>query len=153
MIYYKHTQPGWGVLLILGTSTALTAVWAAFTGWNILFLVLSAVQIIAMVLFASLTVEITGAELALTFGPGLIRKRWHLKDIASCHAVRNAWWYGLGIHFTPHGWLYNVSGLDAVEVKLHGGKRLRIGTDVPHELERAVGQAIYEHDPHFQRPA
>lgn len=151
MTLYKHTQPGWGILSILGISSAVTFIWSAAAGWNILLLALTAVQLAAMFLFASLTVEITYTELRIAFGPGLIRKRWPLTDITSCHAVRNAWWYGLGIHLTPYGWLYNVSGLDAVELKLHGGKRLRIGTDAAHELERAIGQAVYEHDPHLHK--
>jgi hypothetical protein len=35
---------------------------------------------------------------------------------------------------TPHGWLYNVSGLDAVEIQLCSGKKFRIGTDQSSEL-------------------
>jgi len=38
--------------------------------------------------------------------------------------------------------LYNVSGFDAVEIKLRTGKKFRIGTDVPQELEKAIEQAI-----------
>ncbi len=38
--------------------------------------------------------------------------------------------------------LYNVSGFDAVEIKLRTGKKFRIGTDVPQELEEAIRQAI-----------
>ncbi len=40
------------------------------------------------------------------------------------------------------GWLYNVSGTDAVELKMKNGKRYRIGTDVPGELAEAIRQAI-----------
>jgi len=43
---------------------------------------------------------------------------------------------------TPHGWLYNVSGLDAVEVTTKSGKKYRIGTDVPAELEQAIRSVL-----------
>jgi hypothetical protein len=43
--------------------------------------------------------------------------------------VRNRWWYGFGIRLTPHGWLYTVRGLDAIEVRLSNGRTFRVGTD------------------------
>ena len=42
----------------------------------------------------------------------------------------------------PWGWMYNVSGLDAVEIELKGGGRFRIGTDEPDELVRAIRQGM-----------
>jgi len=47
-----------------------------------------------------------------------------------------------GIRWMWPGWLYNVSGTDAVELKMKNGKRYRIGTDVPGELAEAIRQAI-----------
>jgi hypothetical protein len=38
--------------------------------------------------------------------------------------------------------IFNVSGLDAVEIKMKNGKIYRIGTDEPKQLERAILQAI-----------
>ena len=81
-------------------------------------------------------------EVEARFGPGPIRKRFKLNEIESCQVVRNHWYYGWGIRLTPHGVLYTVSGLDAVEIKLRTGKKFRIGTDVPQELEEAIRQAI-----------
>jgi len=40
------------------------------------------------------------------------------------------------------GWMYNVWGLDAVELNLTSGKVFRIGTDEPAELLAAVEQLI-----------
>jgi hypothetical protein len=37
--------------------------------------------------------------------------------------------------------MFNVSGLDAVELELISGKRFRIGTDHPEGLETAIRQA------------
>ena len=97
---------------------------------------------VALVLFSSLTVIIWEEELEVRFGPGPIRKRFKLNEIKSCHVVKNPWYYGWGIRLTPHGMLFRVSGFDAVEIKLRTGKKFRIGTDVPQELEEAIRQAI-----------
>jgi hypothetical protein len=73
------------------------------------------------------------------FGPGLIRKKIALADIREVHAVRNSWVAGWGIHWMPgRYWLWNVSGLDAVELTLTSGKKFRIGTDEPESLIRAI---------------
>jgi hypothetical protein len=98
--------------------------------------------LIALVLFYSLTVEIDETKLIVKFGFGIINKKFILKDIESCHTVKNHWYYGWGIRITPHGWLYNISGFDAVEIKMKNGKTYRIGTDEPKNLERAIMQAI-----------
>jgi hypothetical protein len=52
-----------------------------------------------------------------------------LADIAGCEAIRTRWWYGWGIHLTPYGWLYNVSGFDAVAITLRNGRKFALGTD------------------------
>jgi hypothetical protein len=38
--------------------------------------------------------------------------------------------------------LYNVSGTNAVEIKLRSGRRFRIGTDEPEALARALRMVI-----------
>lgn len=96
-------------------------------------------------LFHSLVVTVRGdaseAFLRVQFGWGLIRRTIPLASIESARPVRNSWWYGWGIRLTPHGWLWNVSGLDAVELELTSGKRFRIGTDEPGRLVRAIEAA------------
>jgi hypothetical protein len=89
-------------------------------------------------LFGSLTVEVDDEELRHWFGPGFWKKSYQLLDIESATVVRNSWIYGWGIRFTPHGWLYNVSGLDAVQLQLRSGRKLRIGTDDPQGLIEAI---------------
>lgn len=93
------------------------------------------------VLFSSLTVYVTDRELVFYFGPGFWTRRFALDDIISAEAVRNAALYGWGIRYTPHGWLYNVSGLRAVEVTVRGEGQIRIGTDEPEALEQAIEQS------------
>ncbi len=92
-------------------------------------------------LFHSLTIEIADRELCWRFGPGLIHKSVPLNEIVSAEPVRTgpSW----GIHWSPRtGWLYNVSGFDAVLVTLRGGKKLAVGTDEPEALSTAIRQQI-----------
>jgi hypothetical protein len=64
-----------------------------------------------------------------------------LADIASVRPIPVRWWYGWGIHVTPHGWLYNVSGWKAVEITLCHGDRFCLGTDEPENLLKAIQEA------------
>ncbi len=89
-------------------------------------------------LFGSLTVTVDDETVVATFGPGWPRKTVPLTLVRGARPVRNRWWYGWGIRYTPHGWLYNVSGLDAVELEMPGGRSLRIGTDEPERLAAAI---------------
>ena len=91
-----------------------------------------------LALFYALTVEIDATHLSFRFGIGLIRKRVPLAEIVEAQPVRNTWMHGWGIHRTPHGWLYNVSGREAVEIALASGKRFRLGTDEPRRLAQIL---------------
>ncbi len=92
--------------------------------------------------FDSLTVKVSPTYISLKFGIGIIRKRFAIVDVQNAAIVRNRWYYGWGIRLTPHGWLYNVSGLDAVEIQLRNGRKYRIGTAEPIELLSAIESAI-----------
>ena len=76
--------------------------------------------------------------LRIRFGPGVIRNDFSLKDVEPCHVVKTPWHYDWGIHLTLPGRLYNVSGYYAIEIKMKTGKKCRIGTDVPDDLETAI---------------
>ncbi len=89
-------------------------------------------------LFSSLTISVDSEELQHYFGPGFWKKTYVLQDIESIEQVRNSWIFGWGIRLTPYGWLYNVSGLDAVEVQLRSGRKFRIGTDDPQGVISAI---------------
>ena len=54
--------------------------------------------------------------------------------------VQNKLWWGRGIHLTPGGWLYNVAGLESVEIVMRDGKRFRIGSDDADMLARALNR-------------
>ena len=139
---YEHTQVGYLIIVAMAAVMVLIGVVLANVGINWIAIGVLVVIAVTLVLCCSLTVVIWEDELEVRFGPGLIRKRFKLNEIESCQVVKNHWYYGWGIRLTPHGVLYNVSGFHAVEIKLRTGKKFRIGTDVPQELEEAIRQAI-----------
>ncbi len=95
----------------------------------------------SLLLFSILTVKVDARSLAQ------VRSRAYpeavpLSEIESHSAVRNPWYYGWGLRRTPIGWLYNVSGLEAVEITMKDGRKVRIGTDDPAGLDAAIGAAL-----------
>ena len=140
---YKHTQVGYvtgGVLL-----AALPLIYFAFMVEDgelgaFGYAVLGAFGVLAVV-FSSLTVQVTDRELVFYFGPGFWTRRFALHDIISVKVVRNSPLYGWGIRYTHHGWLYNVSGFQAVELTIRGEGQIRIGTDEPEALKRVLEEA------------
>ncbi len=105
-------------------------------------LLVGAVFVFVLTMITSLTVEIKEGLLEARFGIGAIRKRVRLEEIESYKRVKYPWYYGYGIRLTPHGWLYNIYGRDAVEITQKNGKTFLIGTNDPSGLEMALKQAI-----------
>ncbi len=139
--HYRHTQFGTVIVLALILAAGFTVGMEVLTGVAPLAVIGVALMGVFLALFFSLTVEIDATHLTFRFGIGLIRQRIPLAEIVAAKPVRNTWLYGWGIHRTPHGWLYNVSGWEAVEITLVTGKRFRLGTDEPQRLARML-QAI-----------
>ena len=105
-------------------------------------MVVSIILLVCLLLFYKLRITIEDQTLCASFGVGIIRKRVRLAEIVECEPIRIRWWYGWGIHLTPHGWLYNVSGFDAVAITLRDGRKLALGTDDPHGLVEAIRHSI-----------
>jgi hypothetical protein len=152
MSHYENTQPGtfirimtgsWvvffgvlaGVMLALGEKEAAIVL-------GVITVMLAVINGIVFVLFHSLTVRISPSDIAISFGVGLIRKRFPIGDIRSVRTVRNRWYNGFGIRKIRGGWLYNVSGFDAIEIHLKNERKYRIGTNQPKELLAAVESAL-----------
>jgi hypothetical protein len=89
-------------------------------------------------LFAVLTVRVDGSHVSATFTFGFPNYRIALSEIESVTAVRNKSWWGIGLRKIPGGWMYNVWGLDAVELTRTGASVFRIGTDDPSGLANAI---------------
>ena len=88
--------------------------------------------------FSGLSTFVYKDRVSVRFRGGFIRRDILMEDIKSVKAVKNKWYYGWGVRYIGNGWMYNVSGFDAVELTLRSGRRFRIGTDKPKELEEAI---------------
>jgi hypothetical protein len=137
---YQHTQPGTLMIVTLAVAAVVSAAIAygdaGASRWLAGAVALG--LIVLAWLFSSLTVVVDDQDVHWYFGPGAWRYRTALNDIESAHAVRNSWLNGFGIRMGSGFRLYNVSGLDAVELKLKDGNIRRIGTDDPAGLATAL---------------
>ncbi|MFQ5768034.1 MAG: hypothetical protein ACE5ID_08635 [Acidobacteriota bacterium] len=140
-MHYQHTQRGNLVLGICGAFCLLTLLSSLMFSSPILVLPVVAPFLLFGWLFHSLTIEVDPRQIELRFGPGLIWKRFKTAEIQSARTVRNHWYQGWGIRWIWSGWLFNISGLDAVEIDLSSGRRYRLGTDQPQKLLRAIHSA------------
>jgi hypothetical protein len=134
---YEHTQPAVTVLIITG---AIALSFLCVGVFQKQLLIGGAVLVIISWLFRSLTIEVTETELIWKFGGGWLRKRVPLREIASVKIVRTNVLEGWGIHITRFGWLYNVSGFEAVAITLNSGKRFALGTDEAEKLVSALAE-------------
>jgi hypothetical protein len=144
MTHYEHRQTGFSIIYAIGLPALIILAVVVFSPAAPpgLFLAL-VVLILSAILFWKLTIKIENETLRVSFGPGLIRKTIPVTDIVAVEPIRIRWWWGWGVHytFTPYGWLYNVSGLDAVAITLRDGRRLCLGTDEPEALVKAIQDA------------
>ncbi len=150
MSEYEHTQTGTlnsALLRAFALISGGSGVWTVFRSTILRALPMLATSVVLAACaftFDSLTVQVSPTYISLKFGIGIIRKRFAIVDVQDASIVRNHWYYGWGIRLTPHGWLYNVSGLDAVEIQLRDGRKYRIGTDESIELLSAIEYAILD---------
>jgi hypothetical protein len=141
---YRHTQRGTLFVTVYGLIAVGIAVLFARYGASTPLIPSMAIVLLAVAaaIFCCLTVSVSHETITLRFGVSPIRKRFQVRDILTVGVVRNRWYYFWGVRYTPHGWLYTVSGLDAVEIGLRNGRKYRIGTDDPARLRAAIQEEI-----------
>lgn len=140
---YEHTQTGYLGFIVLA--------WMMFIGGLVMTLagedqgeaalalgVSSLVILIVVFWFNRLKVRVNGERVRVSFGPGWPRQTFKTHEIIGFRQIRNKWYYGWGVRRAPSGWMYNVWGLDAVELDLANGKKFIIGTNEPTELLAAL---------------
>ncbi len=140
---YKHTQNGNLMIIILIIAILLFGIILAQTDFNFFITVLMFFILFIIYSFKSLQVKIDEKYLKIKFGYGIFQKKFLLNNITSAKIVKNHWYYGWGIRLWlwPYMWIFNVSGLDAVEIKTKNNKIYRIGTDEPEKLKQVILQA------------
>lgn len=142
MSRYEHTQIGhviiWSVLAIILIASC------GLIGSPLHReppVIVSIILLVCLVLFYRLRIAIDGETPCASFGIGVIRKRVRLANIVEYEPIRIRWWHGWGIHSTPCGWLYNVSGFEAVLITLRDGSKFALGTDDPDGLTAGIRNA------------
>jgi hypothetical protein len=143
MVTYRSRQFGWILIGLADVLVVVAFVLGVFVG--------GALALTGLVLFiasllltftAILTVTVDDEHLTAAFTLGWPVYRVPIAEITDAEAVRNAAWWGLGIRRVPGGvWMYNVGGLDAVEITRGDGQRFRIGTNDPRGLLAAIDTA------------
>ena len=139
---YKNTQIGYLLIVALGAATLLIGYLNVVTRFNPGTLLILAFMTLFLALFATLTTHVNGQVVDIQFGIGLMRRRFPLQDVEEYQIVTNPWYYGWGIHLIPGGWIYNVSGWEAVELQMKGGRKYRIGTNDPQGLMNAIETSL-----------
>jgi hypothetical protein len=137
---YQHTQKVPGKILTAATLAGF-AVGLTPSGLLLRLVTWGTLGAVA-VIFRSLTVEVDASEVRLQFGDGLIKREFALKHISSIDKVRTTPLRGWGMRWLGSGWLYNIYGLDAVELHFNDGKRAIIGTDEPDNLLAAIKENL-----------
>jgi len=149
----KFTQFGTFSVMILGPLFLLTLVLAlilkpsdimgkVITGF------VSLSMGICLLIFYKLTIIIDDTHLSFRLGIGLVSRKYPLADIKECKPVKNNPLTGIGIRLYSKGWLYNVSGLDAIELTFkHKNPRVRIGTDKPEEIAQLISERLGKDSP------
>jgi hypothetical protein len=145
-VEYRHVQWGYtaiptfiflaAILPISATedeaSAAVTAAMAAF----------SIAIVIVVIVFSRLEVSVSGGRIVASFGFGRPHREIEISDVVAVRQVRNSWMQGWGVRKISDGWMYNVWGLDAVEVDLTSGKVFRIGTNDAENLLAVIALQI-----------
>lgn len=144
---YKHTQIGYLLIVALGAAVVLIGNLAVVTKFNPGALLLLVFMVLCLAAFAVLTVDVDERAITIRFGVGVIRRSFLLRDVQAYRTVKNPWYYGWGIHMIPGGWIFNVSGSEAIELQMKNGRKYRIGTDDVQGFANAVQSYLQKMQP------
>lgn len=141
---YRHTQYGTFMFLVF----LLTGILIAVVALRILAedrvpsaILMLGVYLFGLLMFYSLTVEISEEKLKFWFGIGIIQKTIALSEIQSTKEVKNPWYYFWGVKSVPGGWFYAIAPGTAVEIELRDGRLIQLGTNQPKILNQAIETA------------
>lgn len=144
MILYKHRQVGWKLIVgtlvgfgvAIGLSFTLSPATRAAAPW--VLHALYGLLVLALALYSTLTVEVDAQEIRVRFGVGFYRRTVPLADVLRCDLVQTRVWWGVGLRWTPAGWLYNIGGRDAVRLELMRERAVMIGSNDVDRLKTVI---------------
>lgn len=144
----KFTQIGTISLIVLIPILIFCLIMIIISGFKDIILVstygfLALTIVICLLIFFKLTIYLNDTSISFKLGIGLITRKYMITDIQSCKTVRNDPLSGIGIRKISGGWLYNVSGLSAIELTFKNkNSKVRIGTDKPVEIAEILSKMI-----------
>lgn len=139
---YEHRQFGWTIVGSMIAALVLLGFVGRFAGGLLSGQLMPVALLLVIVggVFSSMTVRVGDGELRWWLGP--VRgfgRRIAIADIESIETTKTNLFEGWGIHLTIwHGWVWNVSGFNAVEIRLRNGTRYAVGTPEPQAVIAAV---------------
>ena len=148
MTDYREFQFSWLMVgIMLGVEALICFFYVTQVGENPInlqtLLIFSAFFLVILSIFYGMTTTVSDSKIRIAFGMGWVWKNIPIERIAGVDVVSNPWYYGYGIRLIPHGWLYNVSGLRAVELKFRDKRSvIRIGSKHPAQLKKAIEDRI-----------
>ena len=117
---YKKTQTGWVMIAVFsGILLSMSSRYVSDPQTDLpvgVFILLVAVLLGLLLNFYQLTITVDNKQILLAFGIGLIRIRLYPAAILNVKRIKIPWFYGFGIRVVSKGMLYNVSGLNGVEL-------------------------------------
>lgn len=134
---YQHKQTGYFIIVIFLIFLAVGFV-PLFMMENIQFAsyIIIGIAFLLLLLFYRLNIQVFSDKIVLKYGVGIIKITKKVDKINATHIIRTPWYWGLGIRFTPDGWLYNIHSLNAVKLDYtEDGKLRKITLGHPHPLE------------------
>lgn len=136
---YRHTQsgPAAGYVAVVGVAAVGVAAFGSARAAALTAAAAAAILALASV-FSRMTVTVGDGKVSAAFGFGWPRRTIPLSSVASFRAIRSKWYYGWGMRWVPGGSMFNVWGLNAVELILGSGRRFWIGSDEPGDLVAAL---------------
>ncbi len=142
--HYQHWQIGYGIIGMVALAEATMIISCIRYEKLVASLIFSVMLLFLGLCFLALKVTVDESTIQLRFGIGIIRMGVSLSDVLSCTQVRTFPLSGWGIRAIGRGggWIYTVSGRNAVELLLKDNRRIRIGTNNPEELLRAIQSRI-----------
>ena len=129
------------VFLITGILIAVVSVRLLAENRVPAVILMMVIYLIGLVMFYSLTVELSAEKLKFWFGIGVVRKTIALSEIQATKVVKNPWYYFWGVKGIPGGWFYAIAPGTAVEIELSDGKIIQLGTNQPKKLNQAIETA------------
>ena len=150
---YEHTQVGKVVVYVI-LSAAVFVVVSLVIAWRVsgamgtmpapaiaAILITFAIMIPVSLVFSRLTIRVANGTIHWHFGLGALAHDLPVADVVRSAVVTNPIWSGYGVRLMRNGWLYNVAGRRAVDLELRNGRHVRLGSDEPEALQRAIDAA------------